>query len=342
MKNIIFKLYSMLAISFFCLHAGKEGFLPQKVQGVSILPTSLMQLVPRIPRSLSRELNNWLAKPQTMEMLDRLATFSSLEQWQDDYRKGKEALADAGYSNLSSNGYAAHIAGTDYIFKIAGPKDRLISMLATKGTVLNSAQQEDDRLVQIAADRLSEPSPTYQTASRMAYYLLLRERSRKKRYRHVHLPESYLINIPGKIQNVEDGNVMFIQKVVPRAVNLVDYPDRASIVSLSALAELYDAVVATGLWNIGKSILVCDNEKVHIICNVDLVGLIEPKNSSAKDFFHRSKEKFDENVYLGLHSLLNLFKNDTKRIAYIKHRIKDDNRLRSSTLYRQLMRLVKE
>jgi hypothetical protein len=344
-KNI-YKKYLFLGVFGLVFAANAKSkdscVLPDSVKGVKITPSSLMQVAPRIPVGLKGQLNNWFAMQGTKELLDHLVQFSDVHMWEQDRDANNALLAQAGYENLSPNGYSAHIPGVDYIFKIAGQKDRLISMLATKGIVLDAAQQQDDALLHVYVSQfIPFVLPTYQTASRMAYYLLLKERAREKGYKHVRIPESYLVNVPGKPQTVEDADVMFIQKTVPGSQMLVHNPERADALSKKAIKELVDAVISVGLWNVQKNILVSDKDDVYLICNVDLVGLRQPKNSSAKDFFHKSKERFDENVYVGLVGLLDLFKDDAEKASYIQKRIKKDKRLEDSAYYDRLMELVK-
>lgn len=343
-KNI-YKKYLFLGVFGLVFAANAKSkdscVLPDSVKGVKITPSSLMQVAPSVPAGLNRQLNNWFAMQGTKELLDRLVQFSDIHTWGQDRDANNALLAQAGYENLSPNGYSAHIPGTDYIFKIAGQKDRLISMLATKGIVLNTAQQQDDEVLHAYISRhIDSIFPTYQTASRMAYYLLLKERAREKGYKHVRIPESYLVNLPDKPQTVEDTDVMLIQKTVPGSQMLVHNPERADALSKKAIKELVDAVISVGLWNVQKNILISDRDDLYLICNVDLVGLSQPKNSSAKDFFHKSKERFDENVYVGLAGLLDLFKDDAKKTSYIKKLIKKDRRLENSIYYDRVMELT--
>lgn len=340
MKNV-YKKYLFLGLfsCFFAVNA-KKSCIPDSVKGVKITPSSLMQVSPGVPAGLNRQLNNWFAMQGTNTLLNSLVQFSDVHTWALDRDANNMLLAQAGYENLSPNGYSAHIPGTDYIFKIAGQKDRLISMLATKGIVLDAAQQQDDALHAYISRYLDAVLPTYQTASRMAYYLLLKERAREKNYKHIRIPESYLLNIPGKPRTVEDADVMLIQKTVPGSQMLAHHPERADALSKKAIKELVDAVISVGLWNVQRNILISDRDDIYVICNVDLVGLSQPKNSSAKDFFHKSKERFDENVYVGLVGLLNLFKDDSNKASYIKKRIKKDKRLKNSAYYDRLTELV--
>lgn len=336
--------YLFLGIGIVFTGYGKSScVIPDSVKGVKITPSSLAQLAPNVPTGLKHQLDSWFAHEGTKELLDRLLQFSDVHAWVSDRDANNALLAQAGYENLSFNGYSARIPGTEYMFKIAGQKDRLISMLATRGIVLNAAQQHDDALLHVYVSQdLPFVLPTYQTASRMAYYLVLKERANKKGYKHIRIPDSYLVNIHGKAQTVEDADVLFVQKTIPGLQMLVHHSNRAGAVSKKVIKELVDAVISVGLWNVQKNILISDRHDVYVICNVDLVGLSQPKNSSAKDFFHKSKERFDENVYVGLKGLLDLFKDDHEKISYIKKRIKKDERLEGSIYYDSIIKLIKK
>lgn len=341
-KNLGKKYLFLTVFSVVFTLSGKDCYVvPDSVKGVKITPTSLASLVPSVPVRLKRQLDSWFASEGTKELLGSLVQFSDVQNWALDYDKNNALLAQTGYKNLSSNGYSAYVPGTDYIFKIAGQKDRLMSMLATKGIVFDAGQQNDSLLREYVSEYISSMLPTYQTASQMAYYLVLKERARKKGYKHVRVPDSYLVGLSNKTSSVEDADVMFLQKTVPASRMLAQHPDRAAALSRQAVEELVDAVISVGLWNVQKNILISDRDDLYVICNVGLVNLSQPKNSSAKDFFHKSKERFDENVYVGLKSLLDLFKDDPTNASYVQESIKKDKRLESSAYYDRLMELTK-
>ena len=338
-KTVIKQLITGALCTFTTLQAGPVC-VPDAIKGVKITPDTLAQLSPQVPRQLQKQLDSWLNEDQTRMLLDRLTEFSALENWQEDRNGALALMADLGYENLSDNNYVAYIPDLDFIFKIDGQGNRLVSMLATKGIVLDPAQQTDENIRAYVSANLPEALPTYQTASRMAYYLLLKDRMRKKGYRHVHVPESYMVHVPGKPEGVADGNVLIVQRKIPHTEKLMKGSNAASDLSKGVLKELYDAVVSLGLWNIDNNILLHKNGSVYLTCSIDLVGLAQPRNSSAKDFFHKSKERFDENVYVGLQHLLDLFKDDEVKTAWIQKHIRKDERLEHSTYYEELMKLA--
>lgn len=331
----VFKLFLGMATSL-CAPTALAEYLPNTLKGIAITPFTLEQLAPKMPSKVQKQINAWLEQPDTHILMHHVSVFSSPDNWARDMQQSRELLEQLGYENMSKNNYAARIPGTDFVFKIDGHKNRVLSMLANKG-ILDADTIPDEVITKYVAN-LHE-TPTYQTASRMAYYLVLKDRMHKHGYKYVHLPESYLVHIPGKPHTVQDGNLFIVQKIVPHAFKLYEYPEFAKSLSAGVIEELYDAVVSVGLWNISNNILMHKNGSIYVTCSVDLVGLTEPKNASAKDFFHKNKDRFDENVYLGLKSLLTLFSSEQNK-AHIARLIKADKRLQGSHYYRDILNLL--
>lgn len=344
-KKMLNKCLVLGVFSFVFTACGKSGYsIPDSIRGVKITPCSLAQLAPKVPGDLQRNLDAWFSDPKTQPMLDGLTSVSDITAWQADRGANQALMANLGYKNWSNHRYISEIPGGEYIFKVAGQKDRLISMLATKGIVLSPEQQEDESFKAYVVRYLAGQDllPTYNTASGIAYYELLKERIKKAHYRHVYAPQTYLVQIPGKPNTIADGNVMAVQKVIPGTEKLNRHPEMVATISNSVLTELYDAVVALGLWNIKENLLVKKDGSICLTCSVGLVGLTEQKNSSAKDFFHKSKERFDEDVHVGLVGLLDLFKDDAAKTAYIQKHIRKDTRLKHSSYHDKLMELAQK
>jgi hypothetical protein len=277
--------------------------------------------MPPIDTQLESKINIWLQN--NSNLVDQLLNIGNPTAWQQKWQTDSDLLRRHGYKNLSHDGYVANIPETDYLFKISGPKHQVLSMLATKGLVDEKLLQNDQYLNEQVAKRLQGQSlPTYQTASRAAYYLLLKSLFEKNRYQHLRVPETFLLFVPGHDENVSDGNVILVQKMID---NL--HEQNMLNVSKDAIKELYDVIVLAGLWNIQDNLLVNKSGDMFITNGLHVIGFEEYPNMSSKHFFHKNKKVFDQNRVRGIRGLMNLFASDSSKIALIKDLIKSDNRL---------------
>ncbi|MEX0849632.1 MAG: hypothetical protein WD055_05355 [Candidatus Dependentiae bacterium] len=297
------------------------NYLPNSYNGVAITPHTVYGLMPPIDTQLESKINIWLQNNSSL--VDQLLNIGNPTAWQHKWQGDSDLLKQYGYKNLSHDGYVASIPETDYLFKISGPKHQVLSMLATKGLVDEKLLQDNQYLNEQVAKRLQgQTLPTYQTASRAAYYLLLKSLLEKNRYQHLRVPETFLLFVPGHDKNVSDGNVILVQK-------MVDNLHEQGILNISngAIKELYEVIVLAGLWNVKDNLLVSKSGDMFITNGLHVIGFEEYPNMSSKHFFHKNKKIFDQNRIRGIKGLMDLFASDSSKIALIKELIENDNRL---------------
>lgn len=315
-----------------CMFIGIEQFtnseissLPNTYKGVQITPHTIFDLMPKMEQDIGNKVCAWLHEVKVQDMLHRLTNIHSLVDWQQERAAQEAHMESIGYHNISHNNYTARIPGVPYLFKIAGPKNRLMSMLATQG--INTFDSNETSFHEALEKLNNQVTPTYQTASRAAYYLLLKD----KHYMYVNVPLTYLMRISQKKGSIADDNAFIVQAFIPDAVKLVEKQDLIKQLPRRAADELYDAVVTTGIWNLRDTILINPKGDLLLTSGLHIVGPEQPANTSAMDFFHKNKDRFDTNVLVGLKQLIDLFESNSNLKSYIKAHIKRDNRLPKRT-----------
>lgn len=327
MKRLVPQLL-ILSLFFMVPAVQADHHVPDSYHGVTISAHSIHDLMPSLPHAAKLRVQQWLAQGGKL-LVDQLAQFDDPSRWQLKLQNDLALLQNAGYENLSSTSYVVRIPDTPFLFKIAGPKYRVLGMLATKGVYDESLLENDNYLHRQILQRLGhEGFATYHTAGRAAYYLLIKQLlEAKKPFQYVAVPRTYLMYIPGHKKDASDNNVMLIQEFVPGQTLLKKRPELIALLPNRAIDELYEVVVATGLWNIKDNLLVSKDGQLVFTNGLNLTGFEEYPNTSSKDFFHRNAQRFYKNQALGIKSLMQLFASDPAKVNYIKSIISSDNRL---------------
>ncbi len=313
--------------AFGALFLNAQFKVPKTYHGVKITPHTLYGLMPSIPHALKIKIDEWLYQLGGQEVVRRLALLGNPAVWQQKWEDDTSMLAQHSYKNYSSDGYVLKMPN-GHLIKIAGPKHRLLSMLATKGVTDHALLSDEDQFNELVREHLAgDIFATYQTASRAAHYLLAAEFLKKRAFDYIAIPHTYVRYVPGNKKDVSDENIMLIQEYVSGQTQLVNKPELISLLPNRAIAELYDVIVATGMWNIKSDILVNKTGQLVLKNGLHVVGFEGYPNTSSKDFFHRNKERFHKNQILGVKSLMELFASDQAKINYIKSLVQDDARL---------------
>lgn len=312
---------------FICVEQSSKGetCLPNRYRGVQITAHTIFDLMPKMAQDSGNKVCAWLHGAKVQDMLHRLTDIHSLVDWQQERAAHDTYMESVGYHNISGNNYTARIPGVSYLFKVAGPRNRLMSMLATQGI---SKFDNDEASFREALKKLNNQiTPTYQTASRAAYYLLLKD----KHYAYVKIPLTYLMRISQKKRSIADDNAIIVQEFIPDTVKLIEKQDLIKQLPRRAVDELYDAVITTGIWNLRDTILINPRGDLFLTAGLHIVDLEQPANTSAMDFFHKNKDRFDANVLVGLKQLIDLFESNGALKSYIKDRVKHDGCLPKRT-----------
>ncbi|MEX0849232.1 MAG: hypothetical protein WD055_03310 [Candidatus Dependentiae bacterium] len=306
-------------ITLILLTLGTYGFaadvqVPDSYQGQKITPQSLFDLTPQVPEEVQVRLTQWISEPKTTKLLNQLIPFNRFPNWRGQMQLNTRVLQAAGDRNTSQLNYVLKIPTMDYMVKISGPLNRLQSILITKGIWPGQP-------ISAAVARSLKVIPTYQTASRAAYYLILKELIDKKGLKHISVPETHLVFAPhAPEKDIQDEYVFILQKAIPQSAKKIN-STLAKNLSKNAIQDLVEAIIGAGLWNINNNIFVDNNNKMHII--IHLTDFEQPNNSHPDNFFHKDKGRYYGNARAGLEELLNLFQGNDEQLIYIKELIED-------------------
>ena len=158
-------------------------------------------------------------------------------------------------------------------------------------------QKMQERLLataQTGSPRYSAPK-TYQTISRMAYYLLFLDAQQRVGFNHIVAPQMHLIHIPSRPEIVSDRNYVIVEKKIHNLQPL-------GAVSDEEKKELHNVVEATGLFNLTKD-NVMRTEKGKIV----VLDWEQPNNSNPRHFFHKAYDRFENNMNAGKIHLMKIF-----------------------------------
>ncbi len=327
MKRILI-IFICIQGAFGALFLNARFKVPKTYHGVKITPHTLYGLMPSMPHALKVKVDEWLYQLGGQDVVRQLAALSNPMAWHQKRERDANFLAQHNYKNYSSGDYVLKMPNNGHLVKIAGPKHRLLGMLATKGVVDRTLLADDAKFNELIKEHLGNDTfATYQTASRAAHHLLASELLKNRSFDYVAIPHTYVRYIPGNKKDVSDENIMLVQGYVAGQTRLSDKPDLISLLPNRAIDELYDIIVSTGIWNIKDDILVNKDGQLVLKNGLHIVGFAEYPNTSSKDFFHRNKDRFAKNQILGVKSLMHLFASDQTKIDYIKSLIEGDERL---------------
>ncbi len=232
--------------------------------------------------------------------------FANVNEYRAKMAQDNALIAQNGLSNESKWNYVFGVPKLGYHIKIAGPVNRIQSALMEHG-IWPGQQPSPDVLARI----LSGETPTYQTASRAAYFLILKEFLNRTKLKHITIPETHLVYYPGVPENVRDDYVLILEKDLP--ADLVKITSGlAKNLSNEMLSELIQTIIAAGLWSINDNLFLDKKEKIYV------VDLEQPNNSAAQDFFHKDKARYYGNINAGLEGLLQLLQGDNNRLRLAK------------------------
>lgn len=123
--------------------------------------------------------------------------------------------------------------------------------------------------------------PTYQTISMYTNHLLLKKIIAENKLTHVITPDTYLVHIPNKPEEVSDDNYMVVQKKIDgELINVLAHPCAWEKFSDEAIKDLFIAA-RVGLWNINGNLLVDADG------NCVILDLEQPNNSDPRAFFNK-------------------------------------------------------
>ncbi len=301
-----------LILLYTCLAHGAAHHIPNTYQGKQITPATIYDLTQQaspMPAQARQKLDNWLQKDATKTLLAQLLRFKFADgnQFRAKGQQDKQLIASNGLTNESAWNYVFGVPGMNYHIKIAGPINRIQSALMERGIWPGQPVPNN-----IAQEILAGSIPTYQTASRAAYFLILKEFLDKNKLQRVDVLPTHLVYYPGVPEDVSDNYAVILESDLSKDAQKITRENRSDI-SDDMLTQLVQAVIATGLWNIeGNIFLDKKTDKLYIM------DLEQPNNSAPKDFFHKDASRYYGNINAGLEGVLNIFAGDDAKLQLIR------------------------
>lgn len=128
---------------------------------------------------------------------------------------------------------------------------------------------------------------TYQTISRMAYWLRAKEAQTVLGLDRICLPEQYLVHIPDRPEHVDDTNYVIVEQTITGAKPLTETPLACDPEIISQLTQI---IGYTALWDINPNNILASNN------NACIVDTEQPNNHKPSDFFMEDADVFRSNV----------------------------------------------
>ena len=285
-------------------------------KGQVITPKSLLELQPKMPHKLKKEVKECMAKYHVL--INQLVTrphplthenrkqktkdnFAIIQEYEDkgEVKKlGKDSMnyvlrfRDYPGFTMPINRWGSCMA---YLFYASG-----------QGSVLDPNFKADE-----ADCSKMEYLPSYQACSRQAHYLRLSELIEKDNCQSLRTTPTYLVHIPGKPKVLSDENYVPVQLWVPGLRKLKELPTEEQHeirknISPSALKEIHDATIYAALWDVAGSLCVDNSPTPHYY----MIDLEEPFNHKPQFFYFRGEEgteKYVEDVIGGLERVAKFF-----------------------------------
>lgn len=292
--------------------------IPNTYDGRAITAASIYPLMTAQSPLSSQDqitLNEWLKKPKNKNVLEQLLQFhfETPEELSEKAKRDNKALRSAGLRNQSRSNYVFRVPGLDYYIKIAGPMNRAQSTLMELG-IWPGQKANVEQFNQVLAGSI----PTYQTASRAAYYLALKQLINSKNLNTIGLQKTHLMHYPASAKSSDDNYALVLEKALPKNVKKLTAQNIKTIPNES-LTDLVNAIIGVGLWSIKDNVFMDTNGKL-----LYLVDLEQPNNSAPKDFFLKDPVRYYGNINAGLEELLALMKGDPKRLDFVRQLIESN------------------
>jgi hypothetical protein len=306
------------------LYAAADGLphIPNSFNGIPITAETLQELMPPLPEDDQQALDSWLTEPGTDGTLKQLLSFGNFPAWRAKMELDKARLAEEGLINESTWNYVFKLPKQNFVMKIAGPLNRLQSILMAHGFWPGDTPTKP-----------IEKVDTYQTASRAAYYLVLKKWIKENKFKHVQTPDTYLISYPKDQKKIDDEHAFILQKKLPATAQKIT-PEIAQTLSPDTISEVVQAIISAGLWSI-KDNLFLDLESNKPDAVVQFVDLEQPNNSAPQDFFHKDPIRYYGNVRAGLEEFIDLFAGNSEKLSLIRALIESNPVFNSPHFYQR-------
>lgn len=301
--------------------------------GQQLTPENLYEFTPKANEEITASLKeSFQNNPKLTALLNNPKTWSQAHLRQRlllNYLRHN-------FNGQSDSSYVFTLAqDSNVVVKISGHVHRLVNLLRDRlgeqegfyGLLKGNLSEED-------VDKIDANAPTYQTASRVAYYLLIKQfLANHPEIQDLNTPEIYLVTLDGT-NNVADTNAVVLQTKLGDIIYLEEYLKENKL-SEETVIHLAQLISECGLWNIQNNLFVHENKVVV------LVDTQQPNKACPSAAFFRptNKNQFNDdyewNTMTGLIQLFELLKT-TGQEDLLREFVKNNEKLHSFVRYAHL------
>lgn len=259
--------------------------------------------VPKLPLTVLERINEWLVhEPEIMRRL--IVQDNELVDFRAIHRANNEYLLQRGIKNHSHSNYVFECpAVPEYFIKVSGPINRLVNVIVANDKWPTTTKSDDLKTLRRTV--------TYQTISSLPTYFLYLRLSKESPLKHVYIPNTYLVHVPGTDESLSDGNYIVVQEKI-QLVEAHDEQKLLKALSSEQLCELVRVICACGLWDTNGKIKFSKDGRIVI------VDLEQPNTSNPlRDIQIIDQGCLLKRIFFGINSLRNYFKDDEARIHLI-------------------------
>lgn len=293
--------------------------------GTQITPENIAQLLQPIPQETATAFYAFTA--QHPQLLPTLVKFEPAN-FKQNFKDAHKALMDANITNKSNNGGCFVFNLPTYpIFMVQGSlqENKVYNKSAEIVGIGNGWNHCHDNYMQDKKlDELKEVDPTtYQTVSRAAFYLMIKQELNKLSQPSIQVPSTYLIAIDGQSHTrATDATHVVVQEAFDTA-KFVPVKDNAHLIKKEALQQLLPIISATKLFSVTD--LHVNKETGELL----VIDIEQANDEPATSFFHKrnnkiaqdyergnkGKTKAEHDAQMGFQSLIKILNPDQKELV---------------------------
>ncbi len=316
-------------------------------QDEALTAASTLHHAPQLASEDAAPIRNWLTEHPDLviRIIAQTRTYTSLQEVCVAHRANMSWLNEHEISNHARSNYVLDEPSGRYVLKISGELNRLENRIVDHGIsryfIRQGKQNVTDEEIMACGD-----THTYQTMSYMPVYLRYLELQHLRPLRHVVVPPTFLLHVPGQPEELSDKHYVVVQTKTERTFQFkgdelrtpaelyaqlgteerlhVDEA-RARLTSLDP-EQLYELVLLTfycGLWNLNTNIYLTPDGQIAI------EDLEQPNVTPRESFYlqevqHETphficfgKERYKRNVEAGINELYHLFTPDSEQAQWI-------------------------
>ena len=324
MKNLRFTYLScvLVALALFiplkAMEPSAEKFNTYK--GVAITAENLMNFAPEMSSEvpeLQDSMTKWVNKnPDFITAVVRQpGSLNSLGQKmaRANAHFAKKDDSDAQTSeqkikNLSNNNYVFESVDPNYLAKVSGPVNRYLLQTYAKAYAKSGgfAQYRTYSDAEILAQGWDlETIKTYQTASRLFYWLRAKEAIETQSLTEIEIPQMYLMPLD-TTTTPHDENCMVLERKIgsfnpgeeSATILSINAPDMLTILNKDRLVQLMKVMKYAGLWNVSNNILYNTQTR-----KLNLVDFEQPNTLRPHELWNANTARYGHSICTGMQEL---------------------------------------